>query len=122
MTREFRGLRLWLPLHLHGVGAFRAALDEKLDLAADAYRALSGDPRLEVPWEPDLSVVVFRLPGGDEENRRLLERINATGRVFLSSTRIGGRHTLRLCVLSHRTHAEHVREAVEIIRAAVRDG
>ena len=121
LTREFRGLRLWLPLHLHGVGAFRGALDEKLDLAAQAHRELAADPLLEAPWAPDLSVVVFRLRGGDQDNRRLLERINATRRVYLSSTRIADRYTLRLCVLSHRTHAEHIAEAVAIIRAAARD-
>ncbi|MQA83588.1 MAG: aminotransferase class V-fold PLP-dependent enzyme [Streptosporangiales bacterium] len=120
LTREFRGLRLWLPLHLHGVAVFREALDEKLDLAERAYRELASDPLLEVPLKPDLSAVVFRLPGGDRDNQRLLERINATKRVFLSSTRIDGRHTLRLCVLSHRTHADHVAEAVDIIRAAAR--
>ena len=121
LTREFRGLRLWLPLHLHGVGAFRDALDEKLDLAAHAHHALAADPLLEVPWEPDLSVVVFRLRrGGDEGNQRFLERINATKRIFLSSTRIDGRYTPRLCVLGHRTHADHIAEALAIIRAAAR--
>lgn len=119
LTRDYRGLRLWLPLHLHGVAAFRAALDEKLDLAAFAYRELSTDPRLELPWGPDLSTVAFRRRGGDEANRRFLARINDANRVFLSSTRVDGRFTLRLCVLAHRTHAEHVAEAVAVIRAAV---
>ena len=120
LTREFRGLRLWLPLHLHGVAAFRDALDEKLDLAGYAYRELAEDPHVVVPWKPDLSLVAFRLPGDDEDNQRFLERINQTGRIFLSSTRVGGRFTLRMCVLSHRTHADRVTEAVDIIRAAAR--
>jgi aromatic-L-amino-acid decarboxylase len=126
LSRELRGLRLWLPLHLHGVAAFRQALDEKLDLASEAYEALRAEPALELPWAPDLSTVVFRLrrqPGwadarADEANARLLARINATRRVHLSSTRVDGRHTLRICVLSHRTHRSHVAEAVEVIRWA----
>ncbi len=117
LTREFRGLRLWLPLHLHGVRAFELELDEKLDLAALMYEVLSGDSRFELPWEPDLSVVVFRLRGGtDQENRRLLAAINATRRVFLSSTTIGGQFFLRACVLSFRTHASHVQDALDFIR------
>ena len=117
LTRDFRGLRLWLPLHLHGVAAFRQALDEKLDLALEAYDALSADPRIEVAWRPDLTVVVFALRDGDDaEHRRWLERINASGRVFLSSTRIDGRFVLRLCVLCHRTHADRIREIVDIVR------
>lgn len=124
LTRGNRGLRLWLPLHLHGVHAFRAALDEKLDLAHWAHTELSADDRLEVPYPCELSTVLFRLRGGDNsesdtsdgDNEAFLRRINATNRVFLSSTRLNGRLTLRLCVLSHRTHASHVHEAVSIIR------
>ncbi|MEW9556404.1 aspartate aminotransferase family protein [Nonomuraea sp. NPDC050783] len=118
LTREFRGLRLWLPLHLHGVRAFERELDEKLDLAAYLHRHLAADPRLEVPWQPDLTVVLFRLRGTDEDNRRLLAEINASRRVYLSSTTIDGRFFLRLCVLSFRTHADRVEEALAIIRAA----
>jgi glutamate/tyrosine decarboxylase-like PLP-dependent enzyme len=125
LTRDYRGLRIWLPLHLHGVGAFRHALDEKLDLAAWAYRELSADPALELPWEPDLSIVPFRLRGdnsADGHNQRLLERIHATKRLYLSSTRIDGRQLLRLCIISHRTHRPDVEDAVGIIRAAVASG
>jgi len=117
LTREFRGLRLWLPLHLHGVAAFRAELDEKLDLAELAYRELAGDPLFEVPWEPDLSVVVFRLRGEDDDaSRALLDTVNATGQIFLSSTQVEGRFFLRMNPTSHRTHAPDVRHALALIR------
>lgn len=119
LSREFRGLRLWLPLHLHGVSAFRQQLDEKLDLTAMAYEALSADDRLEVPWAPDLSVIVFRLAGRDNAAQlRFLERINRTQRILLSSTRIEGAVFLRLAILSFRTHADRVLEALEIISRA----
>lgn len=120
LTREWRGLRLWLPLHLHGVAAFRDALDEKLDLARWTYEQLAAEPRLELPWRPDLTVLEFRLRGRDASaNERLLQRINASQRVFVSSTRIGGQYTLRMCPQGLRTHAAHVRTAVELIRAAL---
>jgi aromatic-L-amino-acid decarboxylase len=125
LSREFRGLRVWLPLQLHGVSAFREALDEKLDLARHIHESLSEIPGLEVPSEPDLSIVAFRSSGTttdvdpDEINRRLLDRINASGRVFLSSTVLDGRFTLRAAVLSHRTHRERIDEAIEIIRSSV---
>lgn len=120
LTRDFRGLRVWLPLRLHGVRAFRRELDEKLDLARLVHRELSADPGLEVPWEPELSVVVFRLrDAGDTRNQRLLREINQGRKVFLSSTRIDGRFFLRLCVLSHRTHERHVRVALDEIRSAI---
>ncbi|MET9290811.1 aminotransferase class V-fold PLP-dependent enzyme [Streptomyces sp. NPDC003077] len=116
LTRPFRGLRLWLPLHLHGTAAFREALDERLDLAARAHAALAAEPRITVPWTPDLTTVAFRLRDRDENaHARFVDRVNATGRVFLSSTRVAGHHTVRLCVLSHRTRAEHVRQALDAI-------
>ena len=61
LSRDFRGLRVWFPLVLHGVDAFREALDEKLDLARYLYEELSAIPELELPWEPELTVVPFRL-------------------------------------------------------------
>jgi aromatic-L-amino-acid/L-tryptophan decarboxylase len=120
LSREFRGLRLWLPLHLYGAAAFRAALDEKLDLADVAYERLSSEPRLEVPWKPDLTVVPFRVRSSEQASRALLRRINETGRVVLSSTMVEGRFTLRLCILSHRTHRDRLEEALDIISAAAR--
>jgi aromatic-L-amino-acid/L-tryptophan decarboxylase len=126
LSRDFRGLRVWLPLQLHGVAAFRDALDEKLDLARVAYDGLRGEDRLDLPWDPELSIVAFRLaprPGAgaeeeDDRNRALLERINASKRVFLSSTMVEGHFTLRIAILSHRTHRDRIDEAIEIIRNA----
>jgi len=110
---------VWLPLHLHGVGAFRTALDEKLDLARHAHAALAADERLEIvpPGEPELSIVAFREGTGDDDaNRALQDRINAARRVFISSTVLDGRFTLRFCILSFRTHADRIDEAVALIR------
>jgi aromatic-L-amino-acid decarboxylase len=120
LSRGFRGLQLWLPLHLHGVDAFRAALDEKLDLARTVFEELRADPRLEVPWEPRLSIVAFRCRGRDADvrTREMLDRINNERRVALSSTTIDGRFTLRVCVLSHRTHRDRIDEAIAAIRRA----
>lgn len=128
LSRELRGLRIWLPLHLHGVAAFRDALDEKLDLAERAHRALAAVDTLELPWRPELSTVAFRvrargtdpaaLRAADEAGQLLLERINASNRLLISSTRVDGRFTLRLCVVSHRSHVDRVDETVKIITTA----
>jgi aromatic-L-amino-acid decarboxylase len=122
LTRDFRGLRLWLPLHLHGVDTFVTALDEKLDVARDVYAQLSAVPELEVPWTPDLSLVAFRLrDGSDADTEQLMERLHASGRVWLSSAPIRGRTYLRVCVLSHRSRPQRLHELVELVREAVRD-
>ena len=122
LSRDFRGLRVWFPLVLHGVSAFREALDEKLDLAGTLYEELSTIPELELFGEPELTVVPFRLrEGGEDADRRLLELVNASKRVVLSSTILQGRFTIRACILSHRTHRDRIQECVEIVRRAVAD-
>jgi aromatic-L-amino-acid decarboxylase len=119
LSRDWRGLRVWMPLQLHGVGAFREALDEKLDLSEELDAALRGDANLELPWATQLTVTPFRLRGGDDAaNEELLRRINASKRVFLSSTRVHGRSTLRVCIVSHRTHRDRILECIEIVRDA----
>lgn len=125
LSRAFRGLRVWLPVKLHGLAAFRAALDEKLDLAHHATVELRRMPGIEIVAEPQLSIVAFRLvvPGLDGEdlnrlNRDLLARVNARQRVHLSGTTVGGRFLLRICVLSFRTHRERLDEGLDDLRAA----
>ncbi len=122
LSRGFRGLRVWLPLKLHGLAPFVANLEEKLALAAHAARRLRAMDGMEILAEPQLSVVAFRLrregmspEQTDALNRRLLERILARRRVFLSATTLRGAYALRICVLSFRTHQDRVDEALEII-------
>jgi aromatic-L-amino-acid/L-tryptophan decarboxylase len=114
LTRDYRGLRMWLPLHLHGVDAFRSMLDEKLDLAGYAFAELRDEPHLNVLAAPELSVVAFQHRGG--QTAELLRRVNAEARVFLSSTTIDDRYTGRICVLNHRTDRDRVDMAIDAVR------
>jgi aromatic-L-amino-acid decarboxylase len=123
LSRDNRGLRVWLPVKLLGLGAWRAALDEKLDLARHAAEALRATPEVEILAEPELSLLAFRLaPEGRDEaaldalNRAWLDRVNRRGRVFLTATRLHGRFALRLCILSFRTHRDRVDEALAQLR------
>lgn len=128
LSRDFRGLRLWLPLKLVGADAFAAALDEKLDLAQHAARVLRDMADVELLAAPQLSLLAFRhAPArlrGDEAalnayNEALLAAVNRRGRVFLTSTRLAGRFVLRICVLSFRTHRDRVDAGLADIAAAI---
>lgn len=120
LSRSFRGLRVWLPLKLHGAKAFAECLDEKLDLIDYATKALRGMPGIEVVADPQLTVVAFRLKeGNDEENTALLQRVNGTRRTFLSSTVLNGRVALRIAILNFRTHQEHVDATLDAIRKSL---
>jgi aromatic-L-amino-acid/L-tryptophan decarboxylase len=133
LSRDFRGLRVWLPIKMTGLATFRHNLDEKLDLARWATEQLRGLPttdgdELEIVAEPQLSIVAFRVvrPGLDEAalkelNEELRRRINAGRRVFLTPTDLDGRHVIRICVLHFRTHRERMEECVEAIRRGLID-
>lgn len=124
LTRHFRALRLWLPIQLAGVQAFRAAQSEKIGLARYLHARLSEMPGWEPGPAPDLSVVAFRYrpEKGDIDafNEKLTRYLQDQGRVFFSATRIHGRTHLRAAILSFRTHLEHVDEAIDVLRHAAR--
>jgi glutamate/tyrosine decarboxylase-like PLP-dependent enzyme len=119
LSRPFRGLRLWLPLKLFGLAAFRAALSEKMWLARYFHQALSAIDGFEVGSYPDLSVITFRyLPArgdADEFNRRLMKAVHDDGRIFISSTLIDGRFSLRAAILHFRTHRQEVDYLLEFL-------
>lgn len=124
LSRPARGLRLWLPIRMHGMGAFRRTLDEKLDLARLAFARLCALPHVESCSPPTLSLFTLQVrpPGwpADDENtlqKRILRNINQRGRVFLTgaTVRIGDASpfVIRVCVLGFRTHAAHIDALIE---------
>ncbi|MBA3260355.1 MAG: amino acid decarboxylase, partial [Gemmatimonadales bacterium] len=126
LSKHFRALRMWLPLILLGTRPFGAALEEKLLLA----RYLHGEIRaagFEVGPPPDLSIVTYRwVPPGsagleqvNRINQAIVDGARRDGRVFLSSTMLDGRFTLRAAVLSFRTHRRTIDLAVRVLREQV---
>jgi len=120
LTRHFRGMRMWLPLKLFGVKPFRACLQEKLLLARHFYEEIQKLEGFEVGPYPDLSIVTYRYKpkrgDANEFNKRLVEEIRRDGRVFITSTMIDGKFTLRLAVLCFRTHLDTIETALEVLR------
>ena len=124
LSRDFRGLRVWLPLKLFGIEPFREQLDEKLDLIEYAVTELRRIEGMEIVAEPQLTITAFRLVREGEDltalNRRLLERINAKKRVMLTPTTLDdGRFVIRMAIVSHRTHRDRVEMALADIRASI---
>lgn len=125
LTRPFRGPRMWLPLKLFGLKPFRASLAEKIWLARYFHQELSKTEGFEIGPDPDLSIVIYRyLPkGGDANafNKRLLEAVLEDGRVFISSTMIDGKYTLRFAALNFRTHIETIDYLLELLQRKARE-
>lgn len=123
LTRPFRGPRMWFPLRLFGLKAFRASIEEKLWLARYFYQEISKIDGFETGPYPDLSIVTYRyLPRTGDVNRfnkRLLEAVLEDGKLFISSTTINGNYTLRLAVLNFRTHRQHIDHLLALLKRAV---
>jgi glutamate/tyrosine decarboxylase-like PLP-dependent enzyme len=107
LTKHFRGMRLWVPLHLHGLAPFRAALREKI-LLTRYFRERVKALGFETGPEPQLTVNLYRYPhaNANEFNQKLVDAIHKDGRCFFSSTLIDGQLWLRCAILNFRTHLE----------------
>ena len=118
LSKHFRGPRLWLPLLLYGRAPLRACLEEKLLLTRYFHERVRS-MGFEVGPEPELTVSTYRwLPehgDPDEFNQALVRAIHQDGRVFVSSTRVGGVYFLRLAVLSFRTHLQTIELTLRVV-------
>jgi aromatic-L-amino-acid decarboxylase len=121
LSKHFRALRMWLPLVLLGVRPFRAALEEKL-LLARYFHAEAAAAGYEVGPPPELSIATYRWvpPGATLEeanrfNQALVDATRRDGRVFLSSTMLDGRFTLRMAALAFRTHRRTIDLALRVL-------
>ncbi len=118
LGRRFRALKLWFVIRSYGVAGLQAAVRGHVALAREFAAWVRDDPDWEVVGEPPLNLVCFRRRGGDDANERILEAVNAAGRVFLTHTKLDGRYTLRMSIGQTRTERRHVERAWKELRRA----
>ncbi|MGN9775713.1 pyridoxal-dependent decarboxylase [Micromonospora sp. H33] len=118
LGRRFRALKLWFVLRWYGVEGLRAHIRSGVALAGRLADRVRADERFELAAPHPYSLVCFRLRADDAVNAELLARVNATGRVHLTHTRVAGRYTLRLAVGSPQTTETHVDEAWTLLTDA----
>ena len=129
LTRSFRALKIWMSIQMLGLNAFRDAIDEAMDLASEAERHILASDELELLSPATLGVVCFRYRpaalddarGLETLNARIQDRIVESGFAMMSSTRLRGEYSLRLCILNYRTKWDDVREILERIEATGRE-
>jgi aromatic-L-amino-acid decarboxylase len=118
LGRRFRALKLWFVIRHYGVEGLRHHIRRHVALAQEFTAWVRADPRFELAAPVPLNLVCFRLREGDEANRRLLERLNASGDLYLTHTVLDGKYTLRMSIGQTHTEARHVAAAWERIREA----
>ena len=127
-TRRFDALKLWLTLRIMGADAVGELFDDVVDLAAEAWEALAGDPRFEVVTRPRLSTLVFRYVPSEPVTADLLDRANlharsalaATGAAMVAATTVDGRHYLKFTLLNPRTSVHDITDVLDLIAGHAR--
>ena len=111
LGRRFRSLKLWFVIRHYGVQGLQHHIREHVRLAQQFAGWVRADDRFELAAPAPLNLVCFRHKGGDAANQTIMDRINRSGDLFFTHTKLNGKLTLRLCVGQTHTQARHVEKA-----------
>ncbi|SPE44852.1 Putative aromatic amino acid decarboxylase (fragment) [Candidatus Sulfotelmatobacter sp. SbA7] len=117
LGRRFRSLKLWFVIRHYGIEGLQHHIREHVRLAQQQLAGwVRGDSRFELAAPAYLNLVCFRLRAGDSANQQLMDRLNGSGDLYLTHTRLDGKLTLRFCVGQTNTQARHVERAWQRIQ------
>lgn len=111
LGRRFRSLKLWFVIRHYGVEGLQHHIRRHVELAQRFAGWVRHDPRFELAAPVPLNLVAFRHVGGDAVNQIIMERLNRSGDLFLTHTKLDGKFTLRLSIGQTHTEARHVERA-----------
>ena len=116
LGRRFRSLKLWFVIRHYGIEGLQHHVREHVRLAQQFAAWVSNDLRFELAAPAPLNLVCFRLRSGGHDNQALMDRLNQSGDLYLTHTRLDGKITLRFSVGQTHTQARHVERAWELIQ------
>ncbi len=111
LGRRFRALKLWFVIRSYGVEGLQFHIRRHIALAQDFASWVRESPLFDIAAPVPLNLVCFRHKAGDEFNQKLLDRLNASGELYLTHTVLAGQYTLRFCVGQTYTEERHVAKA-----------
>ena len=115
LGRRFRALKLWLVLEHYGLDRLRAVIRDQVGFAQRLASELQKRSDIELLAPQMFSVVVFCKKGSDEENAALLERMNASGQLFVSHTKLNGKYGIRVAIGNGATEWRHVARILDFL-------
>ncbi|HLV87555.1 MAG TPA: aminotransferase class V-fold PLP-dependent enzyme [Candidatus Sulfotelmatobacter sp.] len=116
LGRRFRSLKLWFVIRHYGVEGLQHHVREHVRLAQQFATWVRQDGRFELAAPAPLNLICFRHKGGDMANQAIMDRLNRSGDLFLTHTKLNGKLTLRFCVGQTNTRAKHVEQAWKRIK------
>jgi aromatic-L-amino-acid decarboxylase len=111
LGRRFRSLKLWFVIRHYGVEGLQHHVRRHVQLTREFARWVQDDARFELAAPVPLNLVCFRHKAGDDANQQIMDRLNHSGDLYLTHTRLGGRLTLRICIGQTSTEKRHVERA-----------
>jgi aromatic-L-amino-acid decarboxylase len=111
LGRRFRSLKLWFVIRHYGVEGLQHHVRQHVHLAQEFANWIRRDAWFELAAPVPLNLVCFRHKEGEAANQRIMERLNQSGDLFLTHTKLNGKLTLRLCVGQTTTQASHVEKS-----------
>jgi len=111
LGRRFRSLKLWFVIRYYGIEGLQFHVRRHVAQAQQFLAWVQQDDRFEIAAPAPLNLVCFRHRGGDKSNEELMERLNRSGELYLTHTRLNGQLTLRFCVGQTNTTERHVERA-----------
>ena len=121
LTRMARAFKVWCSIQYFGLGAFRRAIERTFELAERAEKRIEASDRLELAATPSLGIVSFRRHFEEDEdllNARLVTELEESGIGLVSATRLKGRYTIRMCIMSHTSGEEDVDRVLDFLEQA----
>ena len=117
LGRRFRALKLWFVLRHYGVEGLQYHIRRHIELTRQLAEWIAADKHFEIVAPAPFNLICFRHRGGDELNKRIMDELNDSGKIFLTHTKLGGCFVLRICIGQSRTELEHVEQAWRLIKA-----
>ncbi|HUX68178.1 MAG TPA: pyridoxal-dependent decarboxylase [Terriglobales bacterium] len=117
LGRRFRALKLWFVIRHYGVEGLQREVRRHVALAQEFAGWVAADPDFELAAPAPLNLVCFRHRGGEAANQAILDRLNHSGDLYLTHTRLDGAFTLRMSIGQAQTQRRHVAEAWRRIQA-----
>lgn len=119
LTRSFRALKVWMTLQYYGLARIRSAIGAGMELAERAEERIRASPTLRIVTPASLGVVCFRSGEGEVADAERVRRLSESGLGMISSTRVRGGYSLRLCILNHRSQWRDVERVIESLERPV---
>jgi aromatic-L-amino-acid/L-tryptophan decarboxylase len=116
LGRRFRALKLWFVIRHFGLRGLREKVRGHVRMAQQFARWVDDDPQFERAAPAPLNLVTFRHRAGDTVTEQILAHVNATGRAYLTHTKLDDRFVIRLCVGQTNTQLRHVEQVWHLIR------